>query len=137
MVYIASSLQTYSTARYDANLHLLRDLFPGAAVLPARDLFASTPDWRRRWPSLLPTLAALVFFHDGDGFIGMGVAAEIGEVSTAGLPVWYLADTNRLYRLDEIEVWPALETHARFARVAYPVSVDEFVASGGLEGDGG
>src|SRR4051794_26177684 len=68
-VYIASPLQTYPTERYDAKIRRLRHHFPNASVLPARDLFASTVDWRQRWPEIVTTLTALVFFDDGEGWI--------------------------------------------------------------------
>ncbi len=99
-VYLASPLGTFRTPRYGAKLAATRAHFPRADVLPARELFTSNADWRRRWPAILPTLRALVFFDDDAGYLGLGTWAELADVYRAGVPVWYLDDAGDLHRLD-------------------------------------
>ncbi len=98
-VYLASPLGTFRTPSYDAKLAATRAHFPRADVLPARDLFHSNDDWRHRWPSILPTLRALVFFDDGAGYLGLGTYTEAVDAFQAGVPVWYLDDAGELHRL--------------------------------------
>lgn len=87
--YIASPLSTYDTPRYAAMLVRLRELLPDAELLPARSLFTSNADWLRRWPEILPTLSAVVFFDDRST-IGRGVYQEVEDAQAARLPVFYL-----------------------------------------------
>lgn len=99
-VYVASSLSTYDTPRYDRMIDAVRLHFPEADLLPARDQFTSNADWRRKWPRMLPTLAAVVFFDDGDGYLGLGVSTEIVHAHRSGLPVWFLDDAETLHPID-------------------------------------
>lgn len=129
-VYVASSLSTYSTARYEQMIDAARSHFPQATILPARDQFTSTDDWRRRWPDILPTLDALVYFEDRDGYIGYSVFTELTDALDRGIPVRYLAPNGGLYEIsaDDGEI----ETTAfrpgdwqQFARIAYTVPASE------------
>jgi hypothetical protein len=137
---VAAPLATFGTPRYGANLARLRAHFPNAELAPARELFPSTVDWRRRWDGVLAGLAAVVFFDDGEGWVGAGVLAEVGGAAERDLPVWFLADHGRLYHLDEVEVWPVGTTAARAARIGYSVPVEEaraILVRGGEGGGGG
>lgn len=90
IVYVASPLSTYETNRYDDLLGRLQQVMPKADLLPARACFSSKADWRRRWPSVLPTLDAVVFFDDEDGCIGAGTEKEIADAYRSGIPVLFL-----------------------------------------------
>lgn len=129
-VYVASSLSTYSTARYEQMIDAARSHYPQATILPARDQFTSTDDWRRRWPELLNTLQAVVFFADDDGYIGYGVFTELTDALDRGIPVRYLAPNGGLYEIsaDDGEI----ETTAfrpgdwrQFATIAYRAPASE------------
>lgn len=89
-IYVASPLSTYHTTRYDRMLSRVRECFPESVILPARDLFASNADWRSRWPDILPTLDALVFFDDDAGCIGAGTERELADALAAAIPVYFL-----------------------------------------------
>lgn len=91
-VYVASSLSTYGTPRYDTMIAEARALFPRADVLPACDLFADRTDWLRRWPGVLRSLATVVAFADAEGWIGYGVWSEVRDALRRGLPVYFLTD---------------------------------------------
>jgi len=133
-VYVASSLSTYSTPRYARELERIRAFFPHADILPARDLFRSNDDWRRRWPELLTTLQAVVFFADDDGYIGYGVWTELTDALDQNIPVRYLTPEGRLYEISADD--GDLETTAfrpwdwrQFATVAYKVPASEILES--------
>lgn len=115
-VYVASPLTTYRTPRYGAKLAEINERFPDATLLPARDLFRSTADWRERWPELLPTLTGLVFFAEIDGTIGLGVWSELHDAADR-MPVWYLDDAGRWFPLAVVAVAVTGDSLARFATV--------------------
>ncbi|MBA3274580.1 MAG: hypothetical protein H0T72_02205 [Chloroflexia bacterium] len=86
-------------------------MLPNADLLAARNLFTSNAEWRRRWPGILPTLAALVFFDDADGCIGAGVEREIVGAHGLGIPVYFLPGppVDALVPCDDtgrVEFWP-------------------------------
>lgn len=115
-VYVASPLTTFQTARYDAKLRQISTRFPTAKLLPARDLFRSTTEWQEQWPLLLPTLAALVFFSETNGTIGLGVWSELHD-AVESLPVWYLDDGGQCLPLDAFSVTITGDSLSRFAVV--------------------
>lgn len=134
-VYVASPIQTYATPRYDAMLARLRQLLPQAEVLPARDLFTSNEDWRQRWPVLLPTLDALVFF-DHRGSIGRGVYQEIEDAAAAGLTVFYLphpAAELLPYDGEHVRILPHGRSWERYAEVLYLLTPEMLRALGAPE----
>jgi hypothetical protein len=92
VVYLASSMTTYQTPRYDAMIAHVQRAFPGAELLPARGLYTSSAHWLATWPDHLKRLTATVFFAEVDGSVGKGVYKEIEDSLTAGLPVYYLHD---------------------------------------------
>jgi hypothetical protein len=94
VVYLASSMSTYATARYDAMVEHTRRAFPDAELLSARDLYTSSAHWLSTWPDHLARLTALVFFAETDGSIGKGVYKEIEDALAAGIPVYYLYDSG-------------------------------------------
>jgi hypothetical protein len=91
-VYLASPIQTYDSPRYERMVAMVAARFPGAEILEARALYRSHQDWLDRWPVILPTLTALAFFSDDDGYIGAGVSREIDDASAQGIDVWALTD---------------------------------------------
>lgn len=135
-VYVASSLSTYDTDRYDQMVESVREHFPHADLLPARDQFTSNADWRRRWPGMLPTLQAVVFFDDGEGWIGRGVLEEITTAQRAGLPVFYLTDCeplgeSRLMACDDrgtVQFTCTPDNWAKAARIEYAISGADLAA---------
>lgn len=137
-IYVASPLSTYGTARYDAMVSRVRSHYPDADILPARDLFGSNAHWRRKWPVILPTLDAVVFFDDDDGCIGAGTEQEIADAASAGIPVFFLTPPpfDRLIPCDphsttsgDIEFWPVFGGGMRQTlRVCYAVPADDALA---------
>lgn len=132
-VYVASSLSTYRTPRYDRMVASVREQFPHATILPARDQFTSNHDWRRRWPDLLPTLQGVVFFADNDGYVGYGVWTELNDALDRGIPVRYLTPNGGLCEISaedgEIEVLAFRPWDWRqFAMIAYTVPATEALA---------
>ncbi|MDQ3642776.1 MAG: hypothetical protein M3450_15225 [Actinomycetota bacterium] len=115
-VYVASPLTTYRTSRYEAKLAQVIEQFPDATLLPARDLFRSTADWRTRWPALLPTLTELVFFAETDGTIGLGVWSELHDAADC-IPVWYLDDAGCWFPVAAVTITVTGDSLARFASV--------------------
>jgi len=101
-VYVASSLSTFRTPRYDRMLSATRAHFPQARVRTARALFTSNHEWRTRWRAVLMSSTALVFFVDDVGFIGKGVHQEIHDAGVYGIPVWFLTDDGALHDLDNL-----------------------------------
>src|SRR5262249_30984226 len=91
-VYLASSMSTYQTERYDAMIAHAQRAFPDAELLPARGIYTSSGHWLATWPDHLARLTAVVFFAETDGSIGKGVHKEIEDSLAAGLPVYYLHD---------------------------------------------
>lgn len=135
-VYVASPITTYGTTRYGAMLDRLHELWPEAEMIPARNLFASNADWRRRWSNALPTLDAVVFFDDGEGWIGRGVLEEITTAQRSGIPVFYLADgwplaEPRLFPCDErgtVKLTHNPASWVKAARIEYALPASEAVA---------
>jgi len=101
-VYVASSLSTFRTARYDWMFSATRAHFPEARVRTARSLFTSNQEWRARWLSVLTSSTALVFFLDAAGYIGKGVHQEIHDAGAYGIPVWFLDDEGVLHDLSAV-----------------------------------
>lgn len=91
-VYVASSLPTFATDRYGRMVAHAAARFPRATILPARDSFRSNDDWRRSWPGVLDSLAAVAVFADAEGWIGFGVWTEVHDALRRGLPVYVLTD---------------------------------------------
>lgn len=146
-IYVASPISTYNTARYDVMVSRVRRHFPGSDILPARDLFRSNDDWRRKWPVILPTLDAVVFFDDDDGCIGAGTEQEIADASSSGIPVFFLTPPpfDRLISCQtqgdnsgEVEFWPVIGGGLRQTlRVCYAVPADDALAMLSTHGNGG
>lgn len=101
-VYLASPLSTYHTPRYDRMCEHVRNLFPNATVLPARDCGFTRATWLPRWRTMLPTLVAVVFFRDEAGMIGKGVYTEILDADARGLPIWMVDDAGMAHHADDL-----------------------------------
>lgn len=133
-VYVASSLSTYDTPRYDRMIDAVRSHLPQATILPARDQFTSNQDWRRCWPDLLPTLDAIVYFEDRDGCVGYGVFTEISDALARGIPVRLLTPDGRLYDIatdDDGEIELAAfhpNDWRQFAQIAYAMPASDALA---------
>lgn len=97
IVYFAAPVSTYSTNRYGRLLSAARQHFRTADILEARTLFTSNAHWRATWPNLVHRIDALVFIHDGEGFIGRGVWREIADCERNGKPIHFLDDSGRLH----------------------------------------
>lgn len=126
IVYLAAPLTTYRTKRYDRALTHVRKRFPRATILDARSAWTSTADWRARWPTVLPTLAAAVVIADGEGWIGAGVVKEVDDALAAGVPVWYLSEHGALYPWDAVTLSDRRpDNWQRHVRVTFtPVGAD-------------
>lgn len=142
-VYLASSLHTYRTPEYSEHLDMLARLVPDAEILPARDLFQSNSDWLCRWPEILPTLDAVVYFEDRDGYIGYGVFTEISDALARGIPIYFLTPEGKLREIatdDDGEIiFTALrlDDWRQFAQVAYIVPGAEALDLLGATAKGG
>src|SRR4051812_39425533 len=90
-VYLGAPMQTYRHHAYDDALARIRARFPDASILSPRELFTSNRDWLDQWPLILPTLDALVFITDRDGWIGKGVHKEVLDAASLAIPVELLA----------------------------------------------
>jgi hypothetical protein len=107
--------------------------FPDADIVPARGLYADSADWRTRWPREAPSYAALVFFSDPVGFIGLGTFTEIAHVGTLGKPVHFLDDRGHTHPYADVEMQIAgrnflglVDDPVRYAYCVCPVrGVDE------------
>lgn len=142
-IYVASPISTYTTARYDAMLSRVRSYFPESDILPARDLFESNTDWRRKWPVIVTTLDAVVFFDDDDGCIGAGTEQEITDASSARIPVFFLSPPpfDQVVSCDEsgaVEFWPVIGGGmCQTLRVCLSVPADDALALMSARGNGG
>jgi len=116
-VYLASSLSTYRAPRYDRMLNASRAHFPQARVRTARSLFTSNQEWRARWPAVLTSSTALVFFVDAAGYIGKGVYQEIHDADMYGIPVWFLTDDGTMYDLNTLSFTVDEDDWKQYARV--------------------
>ncbi len=102
--YVASPVGTYRTERYDRMLARIAARFPDGELVPARGLFASNDDWRRRWPVILGTVDALCVFTDEAGWIGLGVWTEVRDATIRNLPVVVLGDDGAFHTLDSVRI---------------------------------
>jgi hypothetical protein len=96
-------MQTYREPTYDDRFARTVARFPNAAILSARELFTSNRDWRDRWPLILPTVDALVFIADCDGWIGRGVHTEILDAASLAIPVEFVAPDGGFHPLRSVE----------------------------------
>ena len=118
LVYLASPKPTFGTQWASFMLGRARRLFPHGAVIAAGTLFVSDEDWLKRWPFVLPSLAALAFFSEPDGTLGMGVCKEITDAQALGLPVVLVTERGRALTPDRFELVPhEVRSPRRFARV--------------------
>ncbi len=102
-VYFAAPKQTYSETSYDDGLERARLPFPAAVVLSPRELFTSNRDWLDQWPLILPTLDALVFITDSEGWVGKGVHKEVLDAASLAITVELLTSDGRFQPLADIE----------------------------------
>lgn len=58
-VYLTAPLSTFVTPRYDAALATIRERHPHARILSPRELFGSSAEWLRQWPSIRPTITLM------------------------------------------------------------------------------
>ena len=126
LVYIASPISTYADRkRYDQNVERVQAHFPTATLLPARDLYRCTANWCKRWFDVLPSLDALVFFTDIEGWIGAGVCAEIVDSLAAGKQVYYLSEEGRLLPFNQIALKLCGKNYICFAKVILEEALHE------------
>jgi hypothetical protein len=104
VVYLATSMSTYDTPRYDAMIAHVQRAWPNAELLPARGLYTSSLHWLATWPHHLKRLTATVFFADTDGSVGKGVFKEIEDSLAAGIPVYYLYDDGGMVPREAISL---------------------------------
>src|SRR5262249_32006761 len=91
--------------------------------LSPRDLFTSNRDWLDQWPLILPSLDALVFIADAQGWIGRGVHKEILDASSLTTPVMFLTPDGAVHPFDAIEFLDvALRGWRQYARIHVPMS---------------
>jgi hypothetical protein len=118
-IYVASSLGTYHSPRYNRLLRVVRRQFPRGRVIPARGLFRDSNPWRSAWPILRSSISVLVFFPDVCGWIGFGVWRELHDVAALGRPVFLLLDDGRLVPFQHVTFGPVrTDDWIQFARVS-------------------
>jgi hypothetical protein len=111
-------MTTYTTGRYDRLLAHVRQRFPHSEILSPRELFTDNADWRARWPSILPTLAVLVFGADARGWIGRGVYREVLDARAAGIQIVHLTVRGALIPCEQTSFTEFTPTDPRrYARV--------------------
>jgi hypothetical protein len=119
VVYLASPKPTFESRYYTRMVGCARTHFPHSRLLEARGMFRDNQDWLERWPEVLASLSALVFFAEVDGTVGMGVSKEVSDALAARLPVYYLTGCGGLLGSGAFELVPHAErSPRRFARVA-------------------
>lgn len=130
-IYLASSVSTYRTLRYETLRIAVKRLYPGAEIVEPRKLFGSTEHWRVEWDTVLATIDRLIFFADEDGCIGAGVYQEILDARLAQIRIAYLANTKRLVPIDQ--VWLQLVgdecDRKQFARVKIAAAISRKAAA--------
>ncbi|MGH7757383.1 MAG: hypothetical protein ACREM8_14020, partial [Vulcanimicrobiaceae bacterium] len=89
---------------------------PKATLLEPRHLFFDSQEWLAQWPSLLPSLGAIVFFAPEDNTIGAGVAREILDGLANRISVRFLDDAGHLHDRWRYEGVPNADRF-RFVRV--------------------
>ncbi len=104
LIYLASPIPTYTTARYDAMLEHARRAYPDSELLPARGLYLGSDHWRQTWPQHLKRITSACFFPDVDGSIGLGVHRELQDVIAACLPVHLLQDNGELVPFERVRL---------------------------------
>lgn len=100
-VYLAYPLHMHTTPRARRFIRLAQRRFPNAEILPACEQFSSNADWLRRWPLILPTIAAVCVVSDEAGWIGKGVWVELSDALAIDLPVFVLTN-KRVYPWEEV-----------------------------------
>jgi len=116
--YLASPLSTYGTTRYDRILALLRATYPNEPILEPRFLFTRHNDWRSRWPSIVCSIARVVFFANDDRSLGAGVVREIHDARWHGVPTAFAADDGALVSTYTLDFTSADDPgHVAFVRI--------------------
>lgn len=98
VLYIAAPVHSFTTEHHNRALISIKRFFRGSTIMPARDMFSDTQDWKRRWPELRHTFDGAVVVPDADGWIGAGVLYEVIDLLNLGKPVWCLnGDPDALF----------------------------------------
>ena len=120
-VYAAHPVPSYGTGYERRCLAAIRRLVPGAELLNPARMFASSDDWRDRWPEVLDDIDGLVLFPDERGAVGSGCLVEIVDAHRLLVPVGLLVPGDGcLHRLAGLG-FPVLPTPRDAAR---PVAGD-------------
>lgn len=99
IVYVASPMSTYETARYAQKVKCIQEWagqrFKNPEILAARDLYADHDDFERKWSQIVRSLRAMVVFTAENGTIGAGVAREISDCVGVGVLVFVWFDNAK------------------------------------------
>jgi hypothetical protein len=74
---VAAPISLFFSPAHAAALDAVRKQFPKLHVFDATREFASTADWLRRWPDLLPRINTLVVVPRPDGSVNGSCAREV------------------------------------------------------------
>jgi hypothetical protein len=117
-VYLAHPVSTYGTPWAARCLEAVEQAWPDCEVIDPAAWFASNEEWLARWPSIVPSLSALVVVGDELGRIGVGCWLEVGDAIFWQVPVFTLTegdhgvlDVARVARL-EVPVHPTRSSAA-------------------------
>ena len=122
-LYAAHPMTCYGTEHERACLDTLAGLFGDAEIIDPATRGWTNDTWRRAWPRLVVTLAALVLFPDEDGTVGTGCLREVADAIAAGVPVAVLDAYFGLCELGGLDLLPdAMRTRAA---VAWPVAGEQ------------
>ena len=115
-VYAAHPMTCYGTLHERRCVAAIRRQLPGVQVLNPAGLFASSDDWRDRWPEVRDDLDGLVIFADERGAVGSGCLVEIVDAHRLIVPVGLLVPGDGcLHRLAGLN-FPMLPTPRDAAR---------------------
>lgn len=128
VVYIASPVSTFQTARYEVNLIRIRRRYSEAEILEPRRLFKSTADWRAKWSSTLEHITELVFFCDESDHYGDGLAFELEDARLRHIPVWYLAPGGLFYPNSLVVHEPGRENPGQSWTVRFSIAAAGYAA---------
>lgn len=117
-VYLMSPVTTYGTRYYKRMLKKTRSHFRRANIFVPSKLFASSADWRSKWPSLALTVDVGVMFGEkGSGTVGFGVSHEIDTLRDLHSPVFWLQEDGTLTTAFQLEVINEGEDWQNYARI--------------------
>ena len=124
VVYLAAARNTYGTRSYRLAVQRVVEEWPDAVVMDTAGCgFASSADWRLRWPFIRDGIDTLVVLSEDDGTISQDTWRELRDATDAGLPCWIATGDGRLTTASSVRfrVYPSgARTDRHWARIDVP-----------------